>query len=94
MRPGVVWFGESIDPEILRKSAEALFCDVFVTIGTSAQVYPAAALAGRAHSNGAFTVEINLESTPASDDVDVSIQGPAETILQEIEDRIHRFNAK
>ncbi len=89
IRPGVVWFGEGIDPEVLEKSSVALFCDVFMTIGTSAQVYPAAALAGRARSNGAFTVEINLEATSASDSVSVAVQGPAEIILQEIEGLIH-----
>jgi NAD-dependent deacetylase len=88
IRPGVVWFGEGIDTDILSESAKALQCEIFMTVGTSAQVYPAAALAGQAHANGAFTVEINLEETPASDDVDLSIQGPAETILQEIENLI------
>jgi NAD-dependent deacetylase len=88
IRPGVVWFGEGIDTNVLNESAEALHCKVFMTIGTSAQVYPAAALADRAHANGAFTVEINLEATPASSYVDLSIQGPAETILREIEDLI------
>jgi NAD-dependent deacetylase len=88
IRPGVVWFGEGIDPNVLEESAKALHCEVFMTIGTSAQVYPAAALSDRAHANGAFTAEINLEATPASDSVDLSIHGPAETILQEIEDQI------
>jgi NAD-dependent SIR2 family protein deacetylase len=55
------------------------------------QVYPAAALTGQAHANGAFTVEINLEATPASDHVDLSIQGPAEAILQEIENMIRCY---
>jgi NAD-dependent deacetylase len=89
IRPGVVWFGEGIDPDVLEESAKALHCQVFMTIGTSAQVYPAAALSDRARANGAFTVEINLEATPASDSVDLSIQGPAEKILQEIEDLVH-----
>jgi NAD-dependent deacetylase len=89
LRPGVVWFGEGIDPNVLDQSSAALFCDVFMAIGTSAQVYPAAALADRARSNGAFTVEVNLEATPASENVHASIQGPAETILQEIENMIH-----
>jgi len=85
IRPGVVWFGESIDPDVLRQSAKAVDCDIFMTIGTSSQVYPAAGLAEQAHMKGAFTLEINMESTPASVGVDLSIQGPAETILQEIE---------
>ncbi len=86
IRPGVVWFGESIDTEVLQLSAAALDCDLFLTVGTSAQVYPAAALVSEARRRGAFTVEINLESTPASGTVDLSLQGPAESILQKVED--------
>jgi NAD-dependent deacetylase len=88
LRPGVVWFGESIDPEVLEKAATALDCEVFMTIGTSAEVYPAASLVEQARRKGAFTVEINLEATPASKNVNLSIQGPAEAILQDIENMI------
>jgi NAD-dependent deacetylase len=88
IRPGVVWFGEGIHPNVLAESSKALHSEVFLTVGTSAQVYPAAALADRAHANGAFTVEINLEETPASNYVDLSIQGPAEVLLQKIENLI------
>jgi NAD-dependent deacetylase len=90
IRPGVVWFGEGIDPGVLEESAKALHCEVFITIGTSSQVYPAAALADQARVNGAFTAEINMEATPASESVHLSIQGPAETILPEIEDLLNR----
>jgi NAD-dependent deacetylase len=88
IRPGVVWFGEGIDREVLQASAAALDCDVFMTVGTSALVYPAAGLVSEAHGRGAFTVEINLELTPASDTVDVAVQGPAEVILQQIEAKL------
>src|SRR5262245_51121457 len=66
VRPGVVWFGEGIDPVVLQQSAEAVACDVFLTIGTSSQVYPAASLVLAAAKMGAYTVEINIEVTPAS----------------------------
>jgi len=85
IRPAVVWFGEGIDHEVLSRSAAALDCSVFMTIGTAAVVYPAAGLVDAAHRKGAFTVEINLEATPASGAVDLSIQGPAEEILQKVE---------
>src|SRR6266576_3551834 len=39
IRPGVVWFGEGIDPEVLQRSLEGLDCDLFFTIGTSSVVY-------------------------------------------------------
>jgi NAD-dependent deacetylase len=88
IRPGVVWFGEAIDPAIMRRCLEATRCDVFLTVGTSAVVYPAASLVQEAKSCGAFTAEINLEPTPASRFVDVALHGPAETILWEINEQI------
>jgi NAD-dependent deacetylase len=88
IRPGVVWFGEGIDREVLNRTGAALDCDLFITVGTSAMVYPAAGLVSEARGKGAFTAEINLEETPASDTVDLALQGPAEVILQKIEDAI------
>jgi NAD-dependent deacetylase len=85
LRPGVVWFGEGIDPEVLERSLEATRCDVFVSIGTSAIVYPAAGLVSEARSHGAFTAEINPEVTPSSHAVDLAIQAPAEEALQAVE---------
>jgi NAD-dependent deacetylase len=80
-RPAVVWFGESLDPADVDRAADATACDVFLTVGTSAVVYPAAGFAYHAKSRGAFTAEINLEETPASSFVDVSILGAAENVL-------------
>jgi NAD-dependent protein deacetylase/lipoamidase len=76
-----VWFGEGIDPEVFRRSSEALDCDSFFTIGTSSLVQPAASLVHEAKRRGAFTVEINIESTPVSRDLDLSLQGAAEELL-------------
>ncbi len=86
IRPGVVWFGENIDADVLSQSAAALNCDLFITIGTSALVYPAAGMVDQARARGAFTAEINPETTPASERVDLSIQEPAEVALQKAED--------
>ncbi len=83
LRPGVVWFGEAIDPEVLHRSSAAARCDLFFTIGTSAQVYPAAGLVDSAHMEGAFTVEINPEASAGS--VDLAIAEPAEVALPGIE---------
>jgi NAD-dependent deacetylase len=80
-RPAVVWFGEALRPEDLRGALDATACDVFLAVGTSAIVYPAAGLVHEARRHGAFTAEINLEATPASDAVDVALHGGAETIL-------------
>ena len=92
IRPGVVWFGEAIDPGILRSCHEATRCDVFLTVGTSAVVYPAASLVQEALMHGAFTAEINLEATPASSLVADALHGPAEFVLAEINERLGLFH--
>jgi NAD-dependent deacetylase len=64
VRPGVVWFGEAIPESALaRAAASAGDCDVFLSVGTSSLVYPAAGLAHLARDAGAVTVEINPEPT-------------------------------
>ena len=80
-RPAVVWFGESLDASDVARASEAASCDVFLTVGTSAIVYPAAGFARIAQDRGAFIAEINLEQTPASALADVSILGAAEEVL-------------
>lgn len=80
-RPAVVWFSESLRAEDVDAAMQATVCDVFLTVGTSAIVYPAAGLVDEARRLGAFTAEINLEETPASAAVDVAIHGGAEQIL-------------
>jgi NAD-dependent deacetylase len=80
-RPGVVWFGEALDADILRQAQEACACDLFLAVGTSAMVYPAAGLLHDARRLGAFTVEINPDATDASTLVDLVIASPAEDVL-------------
>jgi NAD-dependent deacetylase len=84
-RPAVVWFGESLDPADVTRAQQAMACDVFIAAGTSSVVYPAAAFVGIARAHGAFTAEINIEATPASAEVDLALQQPAERALVEIE---------
>jgi NAD-dependent deacetylase len=88
-RPAVVWFGESLRVHDLQAALNATACDVFLAVGTSAVVYPAAGLVHEARSRGAFTAEINLEATPASGAVDLAIQGAAEVVLPLVADRIN-----
>jgi NAD-dependent deacetylase len=90
LRPGVVWFGEGIDADVLERSFDAVRCDVFLTVGTSAVVYPAAGLAREARNQGAFTVEINPEVTPSSSAVDLVIQRRAEEALPAVESLLQR----
>ncbi len=62
LRPDVVWFGEM--PYHMEQIGDALLgCDLFVAIGTSGNVYPAAGFVEDAHAAGAHTMELNLEVT-------------------------------
>lgn len=87
LRPNVVWFGESLDPTTLEDSMKAARqCDLFIAIGTSALVQPAASLPYMAQDHGAKLVEINLERTPLSESVDVFLSGKSGNILPSIVD--------
>jgi NAD-dependent deacetylase len=77
-RPGVVWFGEMLPSGVLEQAERAAAAaQVFLVIGTSAVVYPAASLAPYARQKGATVIEINLEPTPFSDAVDFAFHGRA-----------------
>lgn len=89
-RPAVVWFGEPLDAADVQAANAATACDVFLTIGTSALVYPAAGLVHEAQRRGAFTAEINMEETPASSHVDLAIRAPAEQALDAIDAALKR----
>jgi NAD-dependent deacetylase len=78
-RPGVVWFGETIPPDAARVAEAAAACDLFLSVGTSSVVYPAAGLIAAARAGGAFAVEINPDGTGAF--VDAAIAAPAEQVL-------------
>ena len=82
LRPHIVWFGESLAEEDLRRSGIALqSSDLCLIIGTSGLVYPAAGFASLAKQAGAFVAEINLDSTPHTNRVDASIQGRAKDLV-------------
>ncbi len=85
LRPDVVWFGESLDPEILHQAVEAAkTCQIMLVVGTSSVVQPAASLANTAKSGRALLAEINLERTPNSDLMDIVLIGKAGEILTEL----------
>jgi NAD-dependent deacetylase len=84
-RPGVVWFGEPLDPRDWAAAERASACDAFLAIGTSAVVHPAAGLVLRARSLGAFVAEINPDATDASALVDVHLPLPADEALDAID---------
>ena len=88
-RPAVVWFGEPLNSADIAAAMDATACDVFLTIGTSAVVFPAAGLVQHARRQGAFTAEINMEETSASAAVHVAIHGGAEQILPLVEELVN-----
>lgn len=88
-RPAVVWFGEALDPGQVARADAAARCDVFMVVGTSSVVYPAAGFLDLARAHGAFTVEINPDETPVTSRVDVALRAPAETILDTLVTGLH-----
>ena len=76
LRPDVVWFGE-VPYEMDRIFAALHEADLFVAIGTSGVVYPAAAFVQFAAGGGARTIELNLVASDVSGDFDESREGPA-----------------
>ena len=82
LRPGVVWFGESLPADALEQAmAAAARAQVFLVVGTSAVVQPAASLPLMARQAGARVVEINAEPTPLTELVDASFLGKSGELL-------------
>ncbi len=82
LRPDIVWFGEMpFHLPVIEKALKA--CDLFVSIGTSGQVYPAAMFVqwARRSGKGPKTVELNLEKTDGSWQFDEARQGPASELV-------------
>jgi NAD-dependent deacetylase len=85
LRPDVVWFGESLPSEALYAAfAAARDCDVFLSVGTSALVQPAASLPMAAIERNITTVEVNPDSTPLTPYVDFHFPGPSGQVLPQL----------
>lgn len=82
LRPDIVLFGEMLPDGAYEKAIDwAERCDLFFVIGTSALVYPAAAIPQIAKRHGAYLIEINPEETPLTQIADESHRGAAGKIL-------------
>ena len=82
VRPGVVWFGEALPSKALDEAhAEARGCDVFLSIGTSTVVEPAASLPFVALEAGAAVIEVNPTRTPLSAHATIVLSGAAGAVL-------------
>lgn len=90
-RPDIVWFGEMVKhmEEIQNAVSQ---CDLFLCIGTSNQVYPAAGLVQSAKQVGARCIELNMETTSLSEYYDESHLGIASVIVPEAIEKILTLN--
>lgn len=89
IRPDVVWFGEMLPEQALEQAHEAAArADVFLSVGTSAVVQPAAGLPLTARQHGAYLAEINIEDTPLTGHVDEVLRGPAGAVLPPLADAV------
>ena len=83
MRPDIVWFGEiPMEMDVICREVEN--CDVFIVIGSSGHVYPAAGLVNLANSNDAHTILVNFELPINGGDFDEVHIGKAGEILPDL----------
>ena len=89
IRPDVVWFGEMLPRKALEFAEDrAANSDVFLSIGTSAEVYPAAMLPVIAKRSGAYAAEVNPQPTAITSEMDELLAGKSGVILTELVSRL------
>ncbi|MDP4115692.1 MAG: NAD-dependent deacylase [Bacteroidota bacterium] len=82
IRPDIVWFGEMLpESEFELSEIASRNCDIFVIVGTSGVVYPAANMIFYAKESGAYIIEVNIERTEVSYLANASFFGKAGTVL-------------
>jgi NAD-dependent deacetylase len=82
LKSATISFGQALDPTTLvRAEAAALDCDVFLAVGSSLTVHPAAGLVPIAKRAGAALIILNAEPTPYDDLADVVLRGPISDLL-------------
>ena len=85
LRPDIIWFQDMLNDKTVLEATQAIAaCDLFISIGTSAVVWPAAGYPKLAKNSGAFCVEINPEKTELSALYDQRIRMPASTGLEHL----------
>jgi len=90
-RPAVVWFGEMLPQEALgRAFREAEECELFLSVGTAAEVFPAAGLIDVAYRAGAPVIEVNPEATAFSQLASLTLRQPAGAVLPALVEAFER----
>ncbi|HPC82299.1 MAG TPA: NAD-dependent deacylase [Thermoanaerobaculaceae bacterium] len=88
-RPDIVWFGEMLPADVLSAAAAAAAAvEVFLVVGTSAVVYPAAGLVEIAAGAGATVIEVNPEASALAHLADIVLRGPAGELLPRVDARL------
>ncbi|MEW2555102.1 SIR2 family NAD-dependent protein deacylase [Streptomyces zhihengii] len=91
LKSATVMFGERLDPAVLGEAmAVAKACEVFVAVGTTLQVQPAASLAGMAADHGARLIVVNAEPTPYDELADEVVREPIGDSLPPLLERLAR----
>lgn len=92
IRPSVVWFGEMLPMDAINAADEAArTCDIFFSVGTSAEVYPAANIPIIAKQSGAVLVEVNPNHTVLSNYADFKLGAPSGIALPELLEKYKEF---
>lgn len=95
VRPSVVWFGELLPAhELAEAHRRTEQCDVFLVIGTSGVVYPAAHLPVIAKQRGAPVIEVNPEASALSEIADIWLPGPSGEVLPKLLDAVRLRRAR
>lgn len=82
VRPGVVWFGESLPRQALQAAEQAAqSCQVMLVVGTSGVVWPAAGLAAEARRHGGFVIIVNPHASEIDDEAHLLLTGTAARVL-------------
>ncbi len=85
LRPDIIWFEDMLNQEVVQNALHAIgTCDLFISIGTSGVVYPAAGFPSAAKDNGAYCIEINPEPSPLSSIYDRNIRESAGKALSDL----------
>ena len=95
IRPSVVWFGEMLPEKVLLNAEKAArTCDVFFSVGTSAEVYPAGFLPVMAKQSGAIVVEVNPNTTTLSDSADYRLKDKSGVALPQLVEALEDYKEK
>lgn len=89
LKPDVVFFGEMLPPEVLdAATAYSMHCDLFLVVGSSLVVHPAALMPAYAKEAGARLIIVNIGETPYDSRADILIEGKAGDVMSKMLERV------